>query len=113
MAHWPLSSDCQRCGLFRGKAHPDNRSHEHLMPRVDENGNCRGPIAGLVLSPRAWRILRRENITTLGKLRAVAARLERFEGLGPVTARAIRAELARIASSGEEGSWSCPSRSAK
>jgi hypothetical protein len=74
------------------------------MARLDENGNCRGPIAGLVLSPRAWHVLRRENITTLNRLRAVAHRLERFEGIGPVTARAIRAELARLASSGEGSS---------
>ena len=72
------------------------------MPRVDENGNCRGLIAGLVLPPRAWYVLRRENVTTLSKLRAVADRLEQFRSMGPATARTIRAELARVASAREE-----------
>ncbi len=73
------------------------------MVQLDENGNCPGTIAGLVLPPRAWHVLRREKITTLTKLRAVADRLEQIEGVGPVTARVIRAELARVASA-DEGS---------
>jgi hypothetical protein len=48
-------------------------------------------------------VLQREKITTLTKLRAVAHRLEQFEGIGPVTARVIRAELVRVASA-DEGS---------
>jgi hypothetical protein len=71
------------------------------MPRVDENGNCRGLIGGLLLHPRAWYVLRRENINTLNKLRAVADRLEQFHGVGPETARAIRAELARVGSAAD------------
>jgi hypothetical protein len=71
------------------------------MPRVDENGNCRGLIGGLLLPARAWYVLRRENINTLNKLRAVADRLEQFHGVGPETARAIRAELARLASAAD------------
>ncbi len=73
------------------------------MVQLDENGNCSGAIAGLVLPPRAWHVLQREKITTLTKLRAVAHRLEQFEGIGPVTARVIRAELVRVASA-DEGS---------
>jgi hypothetical protein len=69
------------------------------MPRVDENGNCCGPIKDILLPPEAWHILRRENITTLNKLRAVADRLEQFRGIGPRRAQMIRAELARLASS--------------
>jgi hypothetical protein len=69
------------------------------MPRVDENGNCCGPIKGIHLPPEAWHILRRENVTTLNKLRAVADRLEQFRGIGPRRAQAIRAELARVTSS--------------
>ncbi|WP_133239292.1 hypothetical protein [Microvirga sp. KLBC 81] len=56
------------------------------------------------MPPRAWYVLRRENITTLKKLRAVADRLEQFRDIGPETARAIRAELARIASANDGGS---------
>ncbi len=65
------------------------------MPRVDEHGNRPGPIGNLRLPPRAWYVLRRENITTMNKLRAVAARLERFDGIGSKLAQAIRAELTR------------------
>jgi DNA-directed RNA polymerase alpha subunit len=55
-----------------------------------------GPIEGLRLSRRAWKVLQQENITTLDQLRAVADRLERFDRIGPKTAQIIRAELARI-----------------
>jgi hypothetical protein len=68
------------------------------MPRLDPNGHCRGPISGLVLPPNAWYELRRENITTMSKLRAAANHLERFDGIGPKWAQVIRAELARAAS---------------
>jgi hypothetical protein len=68
------------------------------MPRLDDKGNCRGPIGGLILPPNAWYVLRRENIKALNKLRAVADHLERFDGIGPKRAQAIRAELDRVAS---------------
>jgi DNA-directed RNA polymerase alpha subunit len=55
-----------------------------------------GPIDGLRLSRRAWKVLQQENIITLGQLRAVADRLERFDRIGSKTAQTIRAELARI-----------------
>jgi DNA-directed RNA polymerase alpha subunit len=56
-----------------------------------------GPIEGLRLPARAWTALRRENITTLDRLRAVADRLDRLEGIGAKTAQTIRVELARMA----------------
>ena len=65
------------------------------MPRVDEHGNRPGLIKDLCLPPKAWYVLRRENITTMSKLRAVAARLERFDGIGSKLAQTIRAELTR------------------
>jgi hypothetical protein len=68
------------------------------MPRLDNNGHCPGPIRGLVLPPNIWYVLRRENIKSISKLRAVADHLERFNGIGPKSAQAIRAELARVAS---------------
>jgi hypothetical protein len=68
------------------------------MPRLDEHGHCPGPIGGLRLPPKAWYVLRRENITKISKLHAIADRLERFEGIGSKMAQAIRAELTRIAS---------------
>lgn len=51
------------------------------MPRLDEHGNRLGLIKDRRLPPRAWYVLRRENITTMSKLRAVADRLERFDGI--------------------------------
>ncbi len=54
-----------------------------------------GPIEGLRLPRRAWKVLRRENITSLDQLRTVADRLDRFDNIGSKTARTIRAELAR------------------
>ena len=55
-----------------------------------------GPIEGLRLSARAWTALQRENITTLDRLRAVADRLDRLEGIGAKTAQTIRAEFTRV-----------------
>jgi hypothetical protein len=46
-------------------------------------------------------VLKRENITTLDQLRAVAHQLERFENIGARTATVIREELARAAASEE------------
>jgi hypothetical protein len=60
---------------------------------------CEGPIPGLRLPLNAWEVLQRENITTLDQLKAVADRIERFEGIGHRTAQAIRAELTRLAAS--------------
>ena len=68
------------------------------MPRSDDEGRCRGPISGLVLPPNVWYVLRKQNIKTISKLRAVAGHLEQFDGIGPKRAQAIRAELARVAS---------------
>jgi hypothetical protein len=66
------------------------------MPRLDEHGNRPGLIKDLCLPPKAWYVLRRENITTMSKLRAVADRLERVDGIGSKLAQAIRAELTRV-----------------
>ena len=65
------------------------------MPPLHEV--CTGPIAGLRLPYGAWVVLRRERITTLAQLRAVADELERYEGIGGTIAGAIRTELARVA----------------
>jgi hypothetical protein len=65
------------------------------MRRHDETRP--GPIKGLRLPPNAWYVLRRENIRTIHQLRAIAGRIERFEGIGAKTAQAIRAELSRTA----------------
>jgi len=59
--------------------------------------DCEGPIRGLRLPLNAWNVLDRENITTLPQLTAIADRIERFPGIGPKTAQAIRVELGRIA----------------
>jgi hypothetical protein len=42
-----------------------------------------GPIDGLRLPLRAWKVLQREHITTLDQLRAAAGRIERFENKDP------------------------------
>jgi hypothetical protein len=71
-----------------------------------------GPIDGLCLPRRAWKVLQREHITTLDQLRAAADRIERFESIGRKTAQAIRSELVRI--KGQEkpryhrGHWARP-----
>jgi hypothetical protein len=51
------------------------------MPRHDETGP--GSLNGLRLPPNAWYVLRRENIRTITQLRAIAGRIERFEGITP------------------------------
>jgi DNA-directed RNA polymerase alpha subunit len=61
-----------------------------------------GPIEGLRLSARVWKILRRENIRTLDQLKASADQLERFEEIGPKTAQQIRQEIARVTSLAEQ-----------
>jgi hypothetical protein len=58
-----------------------------------------GLIPGLRLPLNAWIALKRASIITLPHLRAVADRLESFDGIGVRTAKIIRKELARVASS--------------
>jgi len=70
------------------------------MPRHYEA--CAKPIDGLYLPRLAWNVFHRENIRTIDQLRTVAGHLERFEGLGPMTARVIRQELDRVAAPGEQ-----------
>jgi DNA-directed RNA polymerase alpha subunit len=65
--------------------------------RKPQDDPIAGPIEGLRLPARAWTALRQENITTLDRLRAVADRLDRLQGIGAKTAQTIRAELARVA----------------
>jgi hypothetical protein len=62
---------------------------------------CDGPIHGLYLPQRAWEVLDREHVRTVDQLRAIANRLERLDGIGPITARTIRQELDRVAAPGE------------
>jgi DNA-directed RNA polymerase alpha subunit len=56
-----------------------------------------GPIRGLRLPLKAWNALRREGITTISQLRAVADQLETLPGIGPKTAQILQEELARVA----------------
>jgi|UPI00055D630C hypothetical protein len=65
-------------------------------PRWERIG---GPIRGLRLPFDAWEALRRENITTLDRLRAMADDIHRLPGIGSKTARLIREELARVTAS--------------
>jgi hypothetical protein len=65
-------------------------------PRWDLIG---GPIRGLRLPFQAWEALRREGITTLDRLRAMADEIHTLSGIGPKTAQLIREELARVTSS--------------
>ena len=65
---------------------------------------CRytGPIRGLHLPLKTWHVLRRQDITTMGELQAAADRVQRFEGIGPKTARLIQDEIARVMRPKEE-----------
>ena len=63
---------------------------------------CEGTLEGLYLPQLAWDVFHRENIQTIDQLRAVAGQLERFDGFGPITVRAIRQELDRVAAPGEQ-----------
>ena len=58
----------------------------------------RGPIGGLRLPWRTWQALRREDITTLHRLRAWVDQLHTIPDIGPKTAQLIREELARAES---------------
>jgi hypothetical protein len=75
----------------------DASSQEVRRMPYDFYEDGKGPIRGLRLPPNAWDVLRRENITTLAQLSAVADRIERFPGIGGKTAQVIRAELSRVA----------------
>jgi hypothetical protein len=58
---------------------------------------CEGPIRGLQLPLTVWNSLRDADITTIDQLKAVADRLERtIPRIGPIAARIIREELARV-----------------
>lgn len=58
---------------------------------------CEGGIPGLLLPQQAWFVLERENIRTIQRLKAIADKIEHvLPGIGPKTADAIRAELARV-----------------
>ncbi|KLK90754.1 hypothetical protein AA309_23890 [Microvirga vignae] len=62
--------------------------------------DCRGPIAGLRLPYYVWRALEKQNIMTIHQLNAAANQIERsVPGIGTRAAKAIRAELARVAAS--------------
>jgi hypothetical protein len=59
---------------------------------------CKGHIPGLLLPQHVWIALARENIRTIIQLDAVAIRIEHLvPGIGLKSAKAIRAELARVA----------------
>jgi hypothetical protein len=59
---------------------------------------CKGHIPGLLLPQNVWIALARENIRTIVQLDALAMRIEHLvPGIGLKSAKAIRAELARIA----------------
>ena len=61
---------------------------------------CKGHIPGLLLPQNVWIALARENIRTIVQLDALAIRIEHLvPGIGLKSAKAIRAELARIAGS--------------
>jgi hypothetical protein len=76
---------------------PAGTAQEQTMSRSGYYDLRAGPIAGLNLPFATWAVLRREHITTLDQLKAAAGWLERFDGIGPKTARMIREELARVA----------------
>jgi DNA-directed RNA polymerase alpha subunit len=63
------------------------------------DGTIGGPIRGLRLPYETWEALRREGITTLERLRAMADEIHTLPGIGPKTAQMIREEFARVTSS--------------
>ena len=62
---------------------------------------CEGPIQGLRLPLIAWGALDRAGITTLDQLRAQVNGIQRFDGIGPKTARLLQQELARVSPNAE------------
>ena len=60
-----------------------------------------GPIGSLRLPLSAWAALDRAGITTLDQLRAQIGRIQRFDGIGPKTARLLKQELARLDSTAQ------------
>ena len=79
--------------LHRVTFNPTSQEESH-MSRDD---NVPDQSDGVRLPSRVWEVLHRENIRTVSQLRAAADRIERFTGVGPKTAQAIRDELARVA----------------
>jgi hypothetical protein len=62
--------------------------------------DCNGPIPEVRLPYYVWRVLAERKITTIDQLRAGADQIERvMPGIGTRAAKAIRAELARVAAS--------------
>ncbi len=100
-----LIKDASRtgCRAYPGRPLPLQISREPSSTRKVEQmhkglfEDCEGPIRGLRLPLNAWRVLDRENITTLPQLTAIADRIERLPGIGATTALAIRVELGRVA----------------
>lgn len=109
-----VASSTPRLGHFplaRGRRTPQkvNCGRELLARSLDDQAGAShmvldkpipGPIEGLHLPSRAWKVLQEENITTLDQLITAASRIERMSpGIGRKTARKIRAELARVLAS--------------
>jgi hypothetical protein len=72
--------------------YPSRGEHRSMSPNYQL---CTGMIPGLRLPFAAWKVLRRESITTLSQLEAAADELEAMPGIGPHSALAIRRELTR------------------
>lgn len=66
------------------------------MPREDDF--VQGPIEGVRLPLQVWDVLQKENIGTMGQLRAASHRIEQIPGIDPQMGQAIRDEIARVAS---------------
>jgi hypothetical protein len=69
--------------------------------RHDRWEHIGGPIRGLRLPYETWEALRRDGITTLERLRAMADQIHTLPGIGSETTQTIREELARVTSSGK------------
>jgi hypothetical protein len=62
--------------------------------------DCKGPVPELRLPYYVWKVLAERNISAIDQLRAGADQIERVTpGIGTRAAKAIRAELARVAAS--------------
>jgi DNA-directed RNA polymerase alpha subunit len=86
--------DWHSCSTFYS-APERGQVHGERMPnaRWERIG---GPIRGLRLPFDAWEALRREGITTLDRLRAMADQIHTLPGIGSKTAQLIREELERV-----------------